>query len=46
MPTTSALVLPSARNDSRFGILIENFSSDPSRLPTVKIEKGAGDSVS
>ena len=46
MPTTSPSVVPVARKDSTFGTLIENFSSDPSRLPIVRIEKAAGASVS
>ena len=36
-----AVEVPVARNDSRHGTLIANFSCVPSRVPTVKIENGA-----
>jgi len=37
MPCTVPLKLPVARKESSRGILIENFSSEPSREPMVRI---------
>ena len=46
MPWTSPLVEPVPRKESSPGILIENFSSLPSRVPMVNTENPADDSVS
>ena len=46
MPSTWPSHVPVARNDRRFGILIANFSLVPSGVPTVKMEKDAGFSLS
>ena len=46
MPSTVPSQVPVARNDSRFGILIANFSLLPSGVPTVTMEKDAGYSLS
>ena len=41
MPSTRPSKLPVARNESRHGTVMANFSSVPSGVPTVKIENGA-----
>src|SRR5256885_2020928 len=46
MPFTSPPKCPVARNDSRYGTLIEKISFDPSSVPTVNTENDAGFSVS
>ena len=41
MPSTLPSKCPVARNDSRQGTVIANFSLVPSGVPIVKIENGA-----